>query len=378
MLNLNFQFIQAPADFERALVFLRQASLITFDIEFVRRSTFYPKFALLQLYDGEQVYIVDPLSVDIKGLLPILEDSSIEKWAHAGFEDIECLFHELGVHIHGLMDSQIAAGFLGHATSLGYSAMVEQELGVHVPKEMTRSNWLQRPLSDKQLDYAAADVYYLWQICSKWREQLKQLGHYDKVAQESASLADINRFLPNTFNYMSEMRGLGGVTDDKLLIQLANLIEWRDALVREMDKPRKFIASDGTLLELVKRQIPDSKGLHAIQDLHPAVIRRHGDKMLTLMQSPLTFADSVPAYVKGIPKKGKLGLCLNAAKDAAIKVAKQNNIASELIINRKLLHSWVKYRLGWYPHLPDYWCQWRQDMLLVPLDAVWKNMMETP
>jgi ribonuclease D len=144
---------------------LSTASRIAVDTEFMRSSTFYPKAALIQLFadevDPQHCYLVDPLAIgDFEPLVKLLTDPSVVKVFHACSEDLEVFSSFLGCVPEPLVDTQIAAGLLGYGPACSYASLVETLLGISLEKGETRSDWLQRPLQSKQLQYAVQDSFF--------------------------------------------------------------------------------------------------------------------------------------------------------------------------------------------------------------------------
>ncbi|MGI9293980.1 MAG: ribonuclease D, partial [Pseudomonadales bacterium] len=119
---------------------------IALDTEFVRTNTYYAKLGLVQIYDGEQARLLDPLQPDLRApLAAILEDANLVKVLHSCSEDIQILQGYCAVEVVNVFDTQIAAAMSGFGFSLSYQKLVESICGVQLPKDATRSDWLQRP-----------------------------------------------------------------------------------------------------------------------------------------------------------------------------------------------------------------------------------------
>ncbi|MEX8986810.1 ribonuclease D, partial [Salmonella enterica] len=132
------------------------------DTEFVRTRTYYPQLGLIQLFDGANVALIDPLGIsDWSPLKAVLRDTGITKFLHAGSEDLEVFLNAFGELPEPLIDTQILAAFCGRPLSWGFASMVEEYTGVALDKSESRTDWLARPLSERQCEYAAADVWYL-------------------------------------------------------------------------------------------------------------------------------------------------------------------------------------------------------------------------
>src|SRR5690554_2975724 len=135
-----------------------QLSFVAIDTEFVRTETYFPIAGLIQVGDGRHAYLIDPLQItDWSALVQVLEEPSVVKVLHACSEDLEVFQHLCGALPAPLFDTQIAAAYLGMDFSMSYSRLVSSLLHVDLPKEETRSDWLRRPLSPEQLQYAVED-----------------------------------------------------------------------------------------------------------------------------------------------------------------------------------------------------------------------------
>src|SRR3954469_4863071 len=157
------QWIRDPA--ELAGHFATPPLRVGLDTEFVRERTWWPQLALVQLALDDRVLLVDPLVPGMcEALAPLLADSAVLKVMHSASEDLVALKHACGVVPAPLFDTQIAAALAGIGAGVGYQRLVQDTLGVALPKGETRSDWLRRPLSPSQLEYAADDVRHLFAL----------------------------------------------------------------------------------------------------------------------------------------------------------------------------------------------------------------------
>ncbi len=140
-----------------------QAKILAIDTEFVRTRTLYPKLGLIQINDGETLALIDPVAVsDLTVFWQLLENPNIQKVLHACSEDLEVFLTAGNCRPVNLIDSQIIMAFLGHGISMGYAAMIAHYTDIELDKSESRTDWMKRPLTQKQLDYAAADVEHLF------------------------------------------------------------------------------------------------------------------------------------------------------------------------------------------------------------------------
>ena len=186
---MDFNQIETNADLE----FLNQELLlkpyIGIDTEFRRTSKDNMRLALLQINDGEEIYIIDTTVIkNLKDECSFLYSDSVIKIFHSCKEDIEAIYSWTGNLLVNIFDTQVAEALLGGEYSIGYQALVEKKLGIRVDKGETRSNWLRRPLTDSQLKYAASDVEFLIDL---YRDQDYLLSKAKRGNWLNEEIADI-------------------------------------------------------------------------------------------------------------------------------------------------------------------------------------------
>ena len=159
------------------------------DTEFIRERTYWPQLALVQIAIDEDILLVDPLAPGITtALAPLLADRSVLKVMHSASEDLVALKRACGVVPQPLFDTQIAAALAGVGAGVGYQRLVQETLGVALSKGETRSDWLRRPLSDSQLDYAADDVRHLFALHDVLDSRLQELDRSAWLQEDCARL----------------------------------------------------------------------------------------------------------------------------------------------------------------------------------------------
>ena len=186
---MDFNQIETNEDLD----FLNQELLLKpyvgVDTEFRRTSKDNMRLALLQINDGEEIYLIDTTSINnLKDECSFLHSDSVVKIFHSCKEDIEAIYSWTGNLLVNIFDTQIAEALLGGEYSLGYQGLVEKKLGIKVDKGETRSNWLRRPLTDSQLKYAASDVEFLIDL---YLDQNHMLGKTDKSDWMDEEILDI-------------------------------------------------------------------------------------------------------------------------------------------------------------------------------------------
>ena len=261
-----------------------QAPYLAVDTEFVRTHTLAPKLGLIQLYAGQDLVLVDPLTIsDWQPLADLLSAPAVLKLLHSCNEDLDA-FASIGLtQIRPLLDTQLAAELAGMGSSLGYAKMVEQLLGQQVDKTESRTDWLARPLATTQLAYAAHDVLYLYQLkdlllAKLPSERLLAL----LLAEGEQMIRRRDHQLPAEFKYL-EMKNSWQCAPRELAV-LRALTSWRARYAEEKDMALGLVLKDAVMYELAKRRPATLEALGQIQDLHPRELRRHGQTLLTLLE----------------------------------------------------------------------------------------------
>jgi ribonuclease D len=245
--------ISTQSDFDALCDSLMNEKAIALDTEFMRTNTFYAKIGLLQLATSTELYLVDPLPIpDWSGFNRLITCKDVSIVVHSASEDLNLLLTHCGVMPVNLFDTQIAAAFLGLGFSLSYQALVEHQLSIRIEKEETRSDWLRRPLSEKQLHYAANDVLYLLEIADKLRDGLQQQNRLSWFEEECAGLLKTSALVETESYWATLYANVSNAwrLSDKGLSYLQALCIWREQESRRRNRPRSWIAKDGDLQSL--------------------------------------------------------------------------------------------------------------------------------
>ena len=245
------ELIETSEQMDELLERLSNETLIAVDTEFFRETTYYPQLALVQIATAAIVACIDPLAFDAKvALKKLLLDNSITKIFHSCSQDLEVLFYYLDETPGAIYDTQIANALLTDHHQVGYAALVENELGTQLDKSQTRTNWLQRPLTKKQIQYAGDDVLYLYQLQHILDKKLLQLGRKTWFDEDSAKLiSDENNYQVALENLWKRVKGASRLNRNKLAIVQAIAV-WREHLARQKDRTRRKILADDIIVDL--------------------------------------------------------------------------------------------------------------------------------
>ncbi len=252
------ELIESSGEMDALLARLSGETLIAVDTEFFRETTYYPQLALVQVATDSIVACIDPLAFDARpALKKLLLDDQITKIFHSCSQDLEVLYYYLEQVPGTIYDTQIANALLTDHHQIGYAALVENELGMVLDKSQTRTNWLQRPLTKKQVQYAGDDVLYLYQLHQILDEKLLQLDRKTWFDEDSLKLSsDGNTFQVNTEALWKRVKGASRLKRNELAIAQAIAI-WREHLAQQKDRTRRRILADDIVVNLALTR-PDS------------------------------------------------------------------------------------------------------------------------
>ena len=219
-----YTFIDSIED----LAFLNEELLkkpyVGVDTEFRRTTKDNMRLALLQINDGEEIFIIDPLKIDSPTQqTSFLFDKDVTKILHSCKEDLEAIYAWTHQEMQNVFDTQLANSFLEDEYSVSYQNLVEKKLGIVLDKGETRSNWLRRPLSDSQLKYAALDVEYLINIYFEQEKELDLSNKLPWLKEDVEKLIDFT--LHSRAGYEEAPRTLPKAQENELLQRFNTLIE---------------------------------------------------------------------------------------------------------------------------------------------------------
>ena len=341
-----------------------RAEALAIDTEFVRTRTFFPRLGLIQVSDGEEHALIDPLAIpDLDPLENLLQDSGIPKVLHSCGEDLEVFHHRFGTVPQPIFDTQIGAAFATVGNSLGYSRLVQEFFSVELPKEETRSNWLKRPLTDGQMLYAALDVTYLLPLYQRLSTRLEELGRSDWMAQEIEQLSAPGRYLPDPDTAFLKLAHPAMSRPE--LAALQALAAWREIEARKRDLPRNFVLPKNALTEIARKRPKSAAQLEKLGILKHHELRRFADPLVRILQRTAKLSDEeMPSSLQRPRDLSAHKPQVDRFRKALAKRAEQLGLAPELIANRKMVERIWRRRLdGKTPTVPEAMTPWRQEIL---------------
>lgn len=362
---MQWELIESDAALAALLAEHSGAEAVAVDTEFMRTNTFYPQVALVQLCFGAKAWLVDPLPLtDLAPLRALLQDPRTVKVLHSASEDLEVFDRWLGVLPEPLFDTQRAAALVDHGFGMGYRALVLDFEGVDLPKGETRSDWLQRPLTGSQCEYAAQDVAHLLPVWRKLQDLCVEQGKLDWVLADGADT--LAAFRAENPNFAQRIKS-GWKLDRRGTARLYALCTWREETARQRNKPRGWIIDDNACLVLATEDPRDLVALQRSGCLSPGALRRDGEALLALLAAQRERPESELPPRLPQPLEGPQRKQLQALKSRAKKIAAQLGVAPEALLQAKDYEILLRQQLGEELPDPPAWSGWRAERVIAPL-----------
>ncbi|WP_223476868.1 ribonuclease D [Oricola indica] len=246
---------------------------ITVDTEFIRETTFWPVLCLVQVASADEAVLIDPLAkgIDLAPLFALMADRNVLKVFHAARQDIEIFFNLAGAVPEPIFDTQVAAMVCGFGDAIAYDQLVKRISGAHIDKSSRFTDWRQRPLSERQLSYALADVTHLRDVYEHLSEQLKTENREHWVAEEMGVLT-----APETYDLQPEdawQRLKLRVRKPVELQILKNVAAWRETEARNRNQPRRRVLKDDAVYEIAQQQPQSPEALARLRSLNKGIER---------------------------------------------------------------------------------------------------------
>jgi ribonuclease D len=266
----------------------RAAGRLGIDTEFMGEGRYRALLCLVQVAvettDGVRVEVVDPLTeeYDPAPLAAVLADPSVQVILHAGRQDVALLRREWDTEIHGIFDTQVAAGFAGLRAQLGYEALLHEMIGVRLRKSASFTRWDTRPLSAEQVGYAREDVLHLADLADALQSALLDRNRLDWALEECRGLEEATdgRAPEAIFNRLPRVNSL----EPAQRAVAFELVQWREDTARETDRPVPSVLADAALVEVAKRRPSSLDRLAQIRGLNESTLRRRGKAILSVVE----------------------------------------------------------------------------------------------
>lgn len=367
---LNYQFITTNTALEDVCKAASEVSQIALDTEFVRIRTYYPHLGLIQMYDGKQISLIDPLAItEWTPFVELLTNPAVLKYLHAGSEDLEVFSHQFGCVPTPMIDTQVVAAFLGYPISCGFATLVEKYEHIALDKSESRTDWLARPLTEKQCQYASGDVFYLLPLAKKLIAQAQEAGYMDAIVDECEMIAERRQ---ETVSPELAYRDIGNAWQlrGQQLACLKMLAEWRLNQARARDMALNFVVREEHLWS-VARYLPTSLAELDALSLSGQEIRCHGRRLLDFVAKAKQIKDEdCPEPIGNLIEQPNYKKAFKAIKTVIQEVSEGQRYNPELLASRRqinqLLNIHWKIKTGELELLS----RWRKALLAEKITAI--------
>ena len=360
-------FVDTPQRLLDAVSAITEAPIVGFDTEFVGESTYQPQLCLIQIATGERIFVIDPLArLDLGGFWQALTEPGREVIALAARQELLFCLRYAGRLPDVVFDPQLAAGLVGYSYPLSHTNLVQRILSARVEGGESYTDWRKRPLSGKQLGYAADDVRYLLAMRASLLARAEEMGRVswlrsecDKLAQRVAESDSEDRWW--------RISGASGM-DRRGLAVLREVWRWRDETARAADAPPRRILGDDLLVAVVKRKPRSVQDLFALRGFERPNLRKGGPEIVAAVARGLAVAeDDLPELMRrDDPPQVQILSSLTSILTNSLAAEHQVDVA--LLATTAELQEFVRWRLGLVDQPPAQLMEgWRGEILGQPL-----------
>lgn len=370
----TYQLIQQPEQLDAVLQMMQHTDICFLDTEFIRRKTRHAELALIQINLSGQVFLLDVVSLTEQISLKPFWQALLNipcLVLHSCHEDVGIIKHQMSQYeleccLNNVFDTQVALEFLGfgqNGQTVGYQSALAECLSIHIDKNQRCSDWLARPLSVEQLQYASDDVYYLPQLFAYVEQQLQQRGLFSYVQEECRDLIqEMLRDIPIQQLYLEYARPK---YSSRQLAQLQQLLEWRENCSISQNIPPSFVIKTHDIIMLVQCQPKNEQDIIKLLPQAPKN-KRYLNTLLKLLYKLPPIKD----YPPRLPDVPQPNTHTQHAIDQLITLtAKQLQMPSNCLMRKKwLAHLYMVRAFPQKIHtLPDFLLGWRYDIITQPI-----------
>ena len=314
---------------------LAESDFICVDTEFHRETTYWPELCLVQASAPGVEGLIDPLAedLDIGPFLDLIAADNRVKVFHAARQDIE-IFNRLIGHPPGpIFDTQIAAMALGFGDSISYDNLVQRVVRRQIDKSSQFTDWMRRPLSQKQLVYALGDVTHLRDIYLIMREELEKTGRMGWVREEMADLEDPVKYDTDPMKAWQRLK-LRKPKKDYAAVVVA-VAAWRERLAQELDKPRRRILKDDAIQEIAAQKPRNEGDYGQLRAVPSGFVRsKHGQSLMDAVAEAIEDPDKYAPELEPRVQNAQIPAGAPELLKVLLKhVSDENNVVPRLIAN---------------------------------------------
>jgi ribonuclease D len=329
--------MQLIADSAQLVAFcarVAKADFLTVDTEFMRERTYWPQLCLVQVAGPEEVAAIDPLAdgMDLRPLLDLLYDERILKVFHAARQDIEIFFHMTGRIPAPLFDTQVAAMVCGYGDSVSYETLAAQLAGARIDKSARFTDWSARPLTERQVTYALADVTHLRKVYDGLAKRLTTSGRAHWLQEEMATLLEPGTYRLDPVEAWRRLKPRAG-SKPRLLAILREVAAWREREAQRRDIPRNRVIRDETIMEIAAHAPSTVEDIARLRGLSKSLAegRMGQDILLAVANGVATPESEAPHLPPPVEMPGGLGPVVELLKVLLKMKCERQQVAQKLV-----------------------------------------------
>ncbi|WP_296236981.1 ribonuclease D [Psychrobacter sp. UBA5136] len=365
-------WIRQQEDLAEVIEALATCGRVALDTEFIKRDTYYPRLALVQLNTGNHVYLLDAPQLQLAELWQALAKVDVAIW-HACGEDLGIFYLLSGCPpLTNIFDTQIALSYLTGQLQMGYQQALDEQLDMHIDKEQSQSDWLQRPLSDEQEQYAIDDVRFLPALYLSLEYELKKRGLFEHVwadcqlyakdLYDAQHMADDEMYLTMAdYRYTSEQMAI-----------LQAVATWREELARATNQPRTFVIKKQAMREIITEKPSSMRELVHKTTMHRSMLRLYGEELLKVIKEAKNLHSAEHPDCLLPPYRSKNKILSKAVQQAIDEQAKKIGVPANVLMRKKWLaqlYEVIAFDKD-LSELPEGLKGWRNDWVIQTLKPV--------
>lgn len=325
--------ITTTADLNAACKRFARFDSVMIDTEFMRETTYWPKLCVVQLASPEEAVIVDAIAPDLSldPLMKLMRNERVVKVFHAARQDIEIVYHRGNLIPHPVFDTQVAAMVCGFGDSISYDQLVQRVCGERIDKSSRFTDWSRRPLSDRQIEYALADVTHLRQVYQALSQRLAEQNRTEWVREEMEVLTSPETYQLEPENAWKRLKLR--VRKPTELAVLQELAAWREREAQSRDVPRSRVLKDDAIYEIAAQQPVTAQALGHLRTIPRGFERsRPAEDILGAVRKALDVPkDQLPKIPKVRPPMNGNGAAVDLLKVLLKMISESHGVASKII-----------------------------------------------
>ena len=319
---------------------LKAAKIFTFDTEFIGEESYFAKTCLIQVGTTNTVALIDPFAAkDLTPLYELLCDPTCTKVVHAGKQDFEPLLRLFGKPPANVFDTQLAAGLIGFPWPISLTKLIEALLNYDVGGHFTLTQWDDRPLTNRQIMYAADDVRYLLAVHACILEKLDELGRVDWVVEECESLTSPKAF---GFDLQASVKRICKNKNprQKELLRIQALVAMRDSIAQQQNEPPRTVIPDDCITSLARKPADTPEQLAMMKGFPKQIAKNFGDDILQTISDAQELTPITLRKPQSIEKEAMTRQELDGLWSLFCAWCVGNELSCGLVANRATFTDW--------------------------------------